>query len=87
MGFYTKTVSVPENDNVPYVTLSATGDVHDGAAMRIRCQVDGADCNPGSGGWVVLQRNTFDEHDNVVNCTWCKQTTPGARTVTLDLAN
>jgi len=87
LGFYTKTVSVPENDNVLYVTLAATGDVHNEAKMSIRCQVDGVDCNSGSGGWVVLQKNTHDEHDNAVNYTWCKETTSGAHTVTLDLAS
>jgi len=58
---WTKTIFVPSSDNVLYVTLSTTGDTHDGAASWFTCMVDGAFCNPGSGGaagappgWIAL---------------------------------
>ena len=47
---YHKTVSVPDDHNVLYVTMSGTGDTHDGAALWLGCRVDGNDCNPGAGG-------------------------------------
>ncbi|MGH3118773.1 MAG: hypothetical protein ACRDQ2_16990 [Gaiellales bacterium] len=47
---YRKTVFVPFDQNVLYITFSATGDTHDGAALWLSCRVNGARCNPGSGG-------------------------------------
>jgi hypothetical protein len=71
---YTKTVFVPSGNNTLYVTLSATGDEHlnddyldpefgKGAAAEYTCLVDGAFCNPGTGGaagspagWLALSK-------------------------------
>lgn len=50
---YQKTVYVPSGENVLYITISATADTHDGAALWLNCRVDGADCNPGAGGAAV----------------------------------
>jgi len=74
LNFYTKTVTVPAatGNNVIYVTLSTAGDGHDGAALLLRCRVDGVPCNGGStftggAGWIVLQKiPDFDADSN--NC-------------------
>jgi len=47
---YRKTVFVPFDQNVLYITFSATGDTHDGAALWLACRVNGSACNPGAGG-------------------------------------
>lgn len=56
---YSKTLFVPFH--TLYVTFSATGDAHDGAALLMTCLVDGVVCQPGGGqshagpsGWVTL---------------------------------
>jgi hypothetical protein len=61
---FTKTVFVPLGMNTLYFTVSTTGDTHDGAALRMSCNVDGVFCNPGSGGaggaspgWISLQKH------------------------------
>lgn len=60
---YDKTVRVPENLNVLFITISATGDVHGGARMLLGCLVDGKSCvqskipNGAPDGWVTLQRH------------------------------
>jgi hypothetical protein len=62
-----------------YVTLSAVGDTHGNNAAQAQCEVDGVPCATGNigsdeasgAGWVVLERNERDEHDNTVNYTWC----------------
>lgn len=61
---FQKTVFVPSGVNTLYVTFSATGDTHDGAALWLSCRVNGAFCNPGSGGaagappgWIALQKH------------------------------
>src|SRR5689334_21797113 len=43
--FYDKTVLVPGNINVLYVTIFGTTDTHSGGVELINCQVDGVDCN------------------------------------------
>jgi hypothetical protein len=47
---YRKTIFVPFDQNVLYITFSGVGDTHDGAALWLNCRVDGANCNPGFGG-------------------------------------
>lgn len=47
---YEKTVFVPFDANTLYVTISATGDTHDGSALWLSCRFDGAFCSPGTGG-------------------------------------
>ena len=47
---YQKMVSVPADHNVLYVTFSATGDTHNGAALWMGCRIDGVDCRPGGTG-------------------------------------
>jgi hypothetical protein len=61
---FRKSVFVPFGVNTIYVTISTTGDTHDGAALYLSCRVDGAPCNPGSGGaggappgWINLQKH------------------------------
>ena len=65
--------------DVVLVTLSATGDTHGNNAAQFQCKVDGTPCQTGNigsddatgPGWVVLEHNEADEHDNTVNYTWC----------------
>ncbi len=78
---------------VVFVTMSATGDGHGGAAHNFSCFV-GTLCNSGFGngtpsGWIQLQKHnaTDDLHDNNINYTWCKVTTPGAHTVSIKMAS
>lgn len=61
---FKKTVFVPFGMNTLYVTISTTGDTHDGAALWLSCRVDGVPCNPGFGGaggtpagWVNVQKH------------------------------
>jgi hypothetical protein len=61
---FRKAVFIPPGSNTVYVTISTTGDTHDGAALWLSCRVDGAPCNPGSGGaggtpagWINLQKH------------------------------
>jgi hypothetical protein len=61
---FQKTIFVPAGTNVLYVTVSTTGDTHDGAALWLSCRVNGAACNPGfggaggtPGGWVNLNKH------------------------------
>jgi hypothetical protein len=92
---YTKTIFVPD-DSALYVRLYATGDSHSGTASLILCQVDGINCQSGTGnsagfaGWVNLQRHlsTEDLHDNSVTYGWCAgPVAAGFHTVTLKLAS
>jgi hypothetical protein len=61
---YSKTVLVPDDINVLFITISATGDVGGGAQMLLACLVDKISCvqtkNPVPGvafaGWVIVQR-------------------------------
>jgi hypothetical protein len=77
--FYDNTVTMTGATDIVYITLSATGDTHSNNAAQFQCLVDGAPCfagNVGSdkatgAGWVVLERNEADEHDNTVHYTWC----------------
>jgi len=65
-NIYTKTVTVPPNSNVLFITYATTGDVHFGTfsnTMLHLCLVDGLPCNPGfnfsSGGftgWIATQK-------------------------------
>jgi hypothetical protein len=72
---YDKTVSVPDDVNVLFVTISSTGDVHGNARADFACLVDGVPCNAGGSpsGWITLQRNEADEHDNSIYYTWGKK--------------
>jgi hypothetical protein len=96
--FYDNTVTTTAAIDVMLVTISATGDTHGDNAGEVKCTVDGTPCKTGnigsddaSGpGWVVLERNEADEHDNTVHYTWCapiKKTKKNAHEVTLSLAN
>lgn len=76
---YNKTVFVPSGVNTMYVTLSTTGDTHNGAASWFTCLVDngtadGKFCNPGAAGasanppgWITLQKLPQSEY-MVNNC-------------------
>ena len=61
---YQKAVRVQDNATILYITMSTTGDSHDGAAIQFSCLVDGAFCNPGGPGvanppgWITLQKMT-----------------------------
>jgi hypothetical protein len=96
--FYDNTVITTASTDIMLVTISAVGDTHGNNAGEVQCTVDGAPCKTGnigsdgaSGpGWVVLERNEADEHDNTVHYTWCapiKKTTKNTHVVTLSLAN
>lgn len=68
---FQKTLVVPEDTNTVYVTLSATADTHNGAALWLSCVMDGVACNPGlvhsalvevpccftRSGWVPVQKH------------------------------
>jgi hypothetical protein len=68
LTIYNKTVTVPLGNNVIYVTLSATGDSHGGAAVLLRCLVDGSACGgttfAGGAGWIRLQKTPDAYSDN-----------------------
>jgi hypothetical protein len=61
---YSKTVLVPDDVNVLFITISATGDVGGGAQMLLACLVDNTSCVQGQKpvpgvefpGWVIVQR-------------------------------
>jgi hypothetical protein len=50
IAIYRKTVVVPKRANTLYLTLSTTGDTHDGAASCFTALLDGAFFNPGGQG-------------------------------------
>jgi len=61
--FFNKTVFVPASDNTMYVILSAVADTHGGSALWISCRINGAFCNPGTGGaagtpagWIAVNK-------------------------------
>lgn len=63
---YDKTFFVDGSINTIYVTMGATGDVHDGARSLFSASLNGSACNPGGNpvglappGWVTLKRH-FD---------------------------
>ena len=96
--FYYNTVTTTAAIDVMLVTISAVGDTHGNNAGEVKCTVDGKPCKTGnigsddaSGpGWVVLERNEADEHDNTVHYTWCvpvAKTKKNAHVVQLSLAN
>jgi hypothetical protein len=78
LAIYDKTVFVPGDANVLYLTMSTTGDTHDGAASCFTALVDGNFFNPGGQGaarcaangtmnvpgWVAL----IKEPDGGTNC-------------------
>jgi hypothetical protein len=45
---YNKNFFVADDINTLYVTISATGDDHNGARLQLACLVDGKPCNPGA---------------------------------------
>ena len=95
---YSKSVFVPSapvDNNVMYVTISATG-VNQGpnAAAWFRCEIDGAPCNPGitpvaasPAGWIALLKETTILPDNAVNYTWCMKAQSGSHTVQIRMAS
>ena len=95
---YSKSVFVPSapvDQNVMYVTISATG-VNQGAgnAALFRCEIDGAPCNPGvaplaaaPAGWIALLREQTILPDNAVNYTWCMKAQSGTHTVQVRMAS
>ena len=96
--FYDNTVTTTAAIDFLLVTLSATGDTHGNNAAQFQCKVDGTPCKTGNigsdgatgPGWVVLEHNEADEHDNTVNYTWCvpiKKTTKNAHEVVLNMEN
>ena len=98
MLVYSKSVFVPSapiDQNVMYVTISATG-VNQGpnAAAWFRCEIDGAPCNPGitpvagaPAGWIALLREPSILPDNAVNYTWCMKQPSGTHTVQIRMAS
>jgi hypothetical protein len=46
---YNKNFFVADDINTLYVTISATGDDHNGARLQLACKVDGKPCQPGAG--------------------------------------
>jgi hypothetical protein len=46
---YNKNFFVADDINTLYVTISATGDDHNGARLMLACKVDGNACQPGAG--------------------------------------
>ena len=96
--FYDNTVTTTAAIDVMLVTISAVGDTHGNNAGEVQCTVDGTPCKTGNigsddasgAGWVVLERNERDEHDNAVQYTWCvpiKKTKKNEHAVKLSLAN
>jgi hypothetical protein len=67
---YNKNFFVADDINTLYVTISATGDDHNGARLQLACKVDGKPCNPGAGdpaggapsGWHTALR--FKNYNN-----------------------
>jgi hypothetical protein len=77
ISIYTKAVATGIGENILYVTISATGDTHGGAASWFSCSVDTGSgpvfCNPGSGGaagapggWIAL--NKLPAATTATNC-------------------
>jgi hypothetical protein len=64
---------VVTTDNVLFVTISATGDTHDGARLQLACNVDDQPCQPGAGdpaggaptGWFTASRHENYNDDYV----------------------
>jgi hypothetical protein len=61
---YNKNFFVADDINTLYVTISATGDTHEGARLQLACLVDGRPCNPGPNpvggapnGWFTANRH------------------------------
>jgi hypothetical protein len=74
--FYAKTVLVPSDSNVLFVSIYATGDAHGGAADWFSCRINGALCRPQSsggidkapGGWITLVKIPTDASGALNNC-------------------
>jgi hypothetical protein len=63
LAIYNHNVVIPDDANVVFVTIHATGDTHGGARLMLSCSVDGVTCDPNSAsvplapaGWVTMQR-------------------------------
>ena len=70
---WTHTVAIRPGEKVLYITMSTTGDSHEGAAVQFSCLVDGVACNPGPPGaaaappgWITLLKTPANT-DNT-NC-------------------
>jgi hypothetical protein len=74
--FYAKTVLVPSDSNVLFVSIFATGDAHGGASDWFSCRVNGALCRPQStsgidkapAGWISLVKIPTDASGALNNC-------------------
>lgn len=74
--FYRKSVLVPSDSNVIFVTLYATGDAHGGAADWFSCRLNGAFCRPATTtgidkapkGWIALVKIPTDASGALNNC-------------------
>jgi|SRR5579864_4113256 len=62
-SIYTKVIAADVGENILYITISAIGDTHGGAASWFACSVDGVACNSGKGGadaapfgWISLNK-------------------------------
>ena len=95
VNFYDNTVQTTAATDIMYVTLAATGDTHGDNASLFQCTIDGTTCKTGKtgsapAGWIALQRNESDEHDNSIYYTWCvpvEKTKKNLHEVKLFLAN
>ncbi len=95
VNFYDNKVQTTAATDIMYVTLAATGDTHGDNASLFRCTIDGTTCKTGNtgsapAGWIALQRNKSDEHDNSIYYTWCvpvEKTKKNLHEVKLFLAN
>ena len=73
--FYRKTITVNSSINTLYVGIDTTGDAHDGAALRLSCQINGAFCRPSTvpavdgapSGWITLLK--IPTSDGNTNCS------------------
>ncbi len=60
---FDRSIYVPRDINVLFITISATADTHHGARLLVSCLVDDVACNPGKlsngapAGWVPVQRH------------------------------
>jgi hypothetical protein len=76
IAIYSKTILVPAGNNVLYLTMSTTGDTHDGAASCFTARVDGNFFAPGQQGsarcanggttrvpgWITLLKLPLDDN-------------------------
>ena len=63
LAIYNHNVVVPDDANVLFITIHATGDSHGGARLMLSCLVNNVACDPNNAsvplapaGWVTMQR-------------------------------